>query len=155
MCIMITPDDVDIDYTDKITFFLAGSIEMGNARRWQDYILNMVSRRKINTDKFVFFNPFKKHFDINIGNTIKDKDFNNQVSWEWDKLESSDYIIFNFEPDTKSPISLLELGAYCRSGNVKVVCCPPEFWKYGNVEFICDRYKIPLVKHLEDIINYV
>lgn len=99
----------------------------------------------------VFFNPYLKNWDNTINNTIKDERFNHQVSWEWKCLLKSDLVVFNFEPETKSPISLLELGAMATLGKKIVICCPKEFWKYGNVEFIANYYNIPLVFDLDDV----
>ena len=49
-----------------------------------------------------------------------------------------------FVPESRAPISLLELGLTARSGKV-VVGCPDGFWRKGNVEVICKRFGIPLL----------
>lgn len=118
--------------------FLAGSIEMGKSREWQKDLFAKLndSEKAIN-----FYNPYKDDWDNTIGNTLADARFHDQVSWEWKKLLEADLVVFNFEKDTKSPISLLELGAMAARGKQIAVCCPEEFWKYGNVQFICDYYK--------------
>ena len=56
-----------------------------------------------------------------------------------------------FDPETKSPITLLELGLYARSGKL-VVCCPHGFWRRGNVDIVCDRYGVDQVKLLDTLI---
>jgi hypothetical protein len=57
-----------------------------------------------------------------------------------------------FSPETKSPISLLELGLHAESSRM-VVCCPPGFWRKGNVDIVCTRYNIPLFNDMESAIN--
>jgi hypothetical protein len=67
-------------------------------------------------------------------------------------LDSSDIIVMYFDPNTKSPISLLELGLYAASGKL-IVCCPEGFWRKGNVDIVCQRYKVPTVETIEDLIS--
>jgi hypothetical protein len=57
-------------------------------------------------------------------------------------LEDADIILLYFDPNTKSPISLLELGLYARSKKL-FVCCPDGFWRQGNVRVVCERYGVP------------
>lgn len=57
-----------------------------------------------------------------------------------------------FDPSTKSPISLLELGLYARAGKM-IVCCPDGFWRKGNVDIVCFRHKIKQVQTLDALIN--
>ena len=80
--------------------------------------------------------------------SIDNKQFNEQVTWELKAQEDADIIIMNFCADTKSPITLLELGLFAKTGKVRV-SCPDEFWRKGNVEMCCDRYNIPLYDNLD------
>ena len=59
-----------------------------------------------------------------------------------------------FDPNTKSPISLLELGLFAQSKKL-IVCCPEGFWRKGNVDIVCDRYNIPNYDSLEKLLNYL
>ena len=52
-----------------------------------------------------------------------DPQFSQQVNWELDALEVADWIVVYFDPDTQSPISMLELGLHAKSDKV-IVCCP-------------------------------
>ena len=52
------------------------------------------------------------------------------------------------EPDTKAPITLLELGLFAGSGKL-IVCCPAGFWRKGNVEVVCRRFGVPMVADLD------
>jgi hypothetical protein len=59
-----------------------------------------------------------------------------------------------FSPETKSPISLLELGLYANSGKL-VVYCPEGFWRKGNVDIVCEKYFIPNFDNWDKLINFV
>ena len=63
-------------------------------------------------------------------------------------MEDATHIVMYFDPTTKSPISLLELGLHASSGKL-TVCCPEGFWRKGNVDIVCKRYGVPMVKSLE------
>ena len=44
-------------------------------------------------------------------------------------------MVIYFAPETKAPVSLMELGMWgAAKGANMVVCCPEEFWKSGYVE---------------------
>ena len=83
---------------------------------------------------------------------IKNAQFKEQVEWELEALEIADHIIMYFDKDTKSPISLLELGLYATSEKM-VVCCPEGFWRKGNLDIVCERYKIKQVESLDKLIG--
>ena len=71
-----------------------------------------------------------------------------------DALEKADVILIYFDPKTKSPISLLELGLFAKSRKL-VVCCPEGFWRKGNVDIVCDRFGIEQVEDLEEAIDLI
>ena len=73
-----------------------------------------------------------------------------QINWELDHLEDADVIVFCFDPNTMSPISLLELGLFARSNKV-IVYCPEEYFRVENVATVCSRYKIPFVNSLSEL----
>jgi hypothetical protein len=64
-------------------------------------------------------------------------------------LEQADIILIYFKAGSQSPISLLELGLYARSGKLSVVC-EEGFWRKGNVDIVCDRYAIPMFESIKD-----
>jgi len=129
--------------------FLAGSIEMGRAVNWQDEVV-----KKLSDCSVTLLNPRRDHWDSGWKESIANKKFKEQVSWEMNALEKSDYIMMYFDPLSKSPISLLELGLFSRSHKI-FVCCPKKFWRRGNVEFVCERFNIPLTDNLEDLVEMV
>ena len=81
---------------------------------------------------------------------LSDPNFSQQVYWELDALESSDIIVMYFAPGTQSPISLLELGLYARTGRL-IVYCPEGFWRKGNVDAVADKYNIKTVSSLAEL----
>lgn len=123
--------------------FLAGSIEMGSAIDWQDQVANLL--QDITVD---IYNPRRDSWDNSWKQSIENENFKNQVTWELDHLDASDIILFYFAPETKSPISLLELGHYINTDKKLFVVCPEGFWRKGNIEIMCDRYNITLYKDL-------
>lgn len=67
-------------------------------------------------------------------------------------LEAADIVAMYVAPETKAPVSLLELGLHARSGKLRV-CCPDGFWRQGNVEMVCARYGVPLFDTLDALIS--
>lgn len=132
----------------KIKIFLAGSIEMGKADDWQSRIINELSDKPIQ-----FLNPRRDDWDSSWVQRKENKEFNEQVTWELNSLEESDVIIMYFDPETKSPISLLELGIHpCCNPNKLIVLCPEGFWRKGNVDIVCDRYGVRQVNDFEELV---
>jgi hypothetical protein len=128
--------------------FLGGSIEMGIAERWQERIIE-----DLNYENVILFNPRRADWDSSITQSINDPRFNEQVTWELNSLDNSDIIIFYFDPNTKAPVTLLELGLYAGQWDTKViVCCPDGFWRKGNVEMVCERYEITLVDNYDALL---
>jgi len=132
---------------DKLVF-LAGSIEMGKAEDWQAAVGVYFSTM----DAYTLLNPRRDDWDASWEQKFEESNFNQQVSWELNGLDRADKIILYLVPDTKSPISLLELGLYATSGKI-LVCCPDGFWRKGNVEIVCEKYGIPLYENLEELLE--
>ncbi|HET8687036.1 MAG TPA: nucleoside 2-deoxyribosyltransferase domain-containing protein, partial [Methanosarcina sp.] len=67
-----------------------------------------------------------------------------------------DLVIFYIDPNTQSPITLLELGLVADSPcQNAVVYCPDGFWRKGNVEMVCERFRIPLYEKEPEFIQAV
>lgn len=136
-------------YSDKsIKIFLAGSIEMGKAEDWQAAIPELFKDR----DDLTFFNPRRDDWDSSWEQKESNPEFNYQVNWELDHLDKADIIFMYFSPETKSPISLLELGLYANLEKM-IVCCPDDFYRKGNVDIVCSRFNIPVYNTLEAAIG--
>lgn len=148
--IVITPPGI---YSDKSegykSIFLAGSINQGESEDWQKKIIDAVQ----DSDRIIF-NPRREKWDSSWEQSIDNPQFKEQVEWELDALESSDIIILYFEPGSISPISLLEFGLFARSGKL-VVYCPDGFFRKGNVDIVCEKYKVPQVEKFEELITLI
>ena len=127
--------------------FLAGSIEMGKAENWQQKI-----EGKLSKCDGVIFNPRRDDWDSSWVQSIDNPQFREQVEWELSALEQSDIVVMYFDPATKSPISLLEFGLLAKTGKL-IVCCPEGFWRKGNVDIVCRKYKIQQVNNLDSLIK--
>jgi hypothetical protein len=129
------------------SIFLAGSIEMGKAENWQNRVINSLKDLDI-----TILNPRRDDWNWEWKQTIDNPKFKEQVEWELASLEKATKIILYFDPNTKSPISLLEFGLFANSGKL-IVCCQEGFWRKGNVDIVCNRYKIPMVENIEKLIE--
>ena len=144
---IIKPDSIDQfpSQGKNAKIFLAGSIEMGVAEDWQLKI-----EKELEELPVTIYNPRRESWDSSWIQRESNDQFRKQVNWEMDKLERADIIFLNFVGDTKSPISLLELGMHA-DDNI-IVCCPDEFWRKGNVEIVCSRFGIPLFENIDQAI---
>jgi len=131
------------------TLFLAGSIEMGKAEKWQDKVVRLLKDTGI-----VIFNPRRDDWDSSWEQDINNKQFREQVEWELSEMEIADRILMYFDPKTKSPISLLELGLFADSRKM-VVVCPAGFWKKGNVDIVCRRYELKQADTIEEALKFI
>jgi hypothetical protein len=134
---VLKPTDGD-PVINGVTVFLAGSIEMGIAEDWQTKLASDLEDIPV-----TLFNPRRDSWDSSWEQRMSNPEFRYQVTWEMNMLEIADIIFLYFSPETKSPISLHELGLHADSGKL-IVCCPDGFWRKGNVEITCARHGIPL-----------
>lgn len=135
--------------TDHAVIFLAGSIEMGVAIDWQKQV-----ESALNGKDCVILNPRREDWNPEWVQSIDHPEFAEQVTWEMDGIESADLVLFYFEPGTKSPISLMELGWASGLGKKVVVFCPDGFWRKGNVDIICMRHGVQMVDSFDALVKY-
>ena len=134
---------------NEFSVFLAGSIEMGRAEAWQVSV-----EQALNDLPIAILNPRRDEWDASWEQSIGNAQFRGQVEWELEAQERASLIAMYFSPATQSPITLLELGLFARSRRI-VVCCPPGFWRSGNVEIVCARYEIPLLTELPQLVQAI
>lgn len=134
---------------ESFTVFLAGSIEMGAAEDWQ----NVIARALADLD-LVILNPRRDAWDASWPQDADFEPFREQVEWELDAQERAELIVFYFAPDTRAPITLLELGLAAGRKRA-VVCCPDGYWRKGNVDIVCRRHAIPLAADLDELIAHI
>ncbi len=132
---------------DHISVFLAGSIEMGKAVEWQtDMCIKLLDKN------IVILNPRRTDWDSSWEQKIDNEQFYEQVNWELDAMEHADFILMYFDPATKSPISLLELGLFAHTGKL-IVFCPDGFWRKGNVDIVCEQYEIRQIESFDEAVE--
>jgi len=127
-----------------ITFFLAGTIDNGESLDWQKEVSDYSNEIGVNV-----FNPRRSNWDKDAGS----KEIVRQIDWELEHMEKADYIIMNILGNSKSPISLLELGLHARDGKL-IVFCPKSFYRYDNVRVTCETYGVKLYS-IEDYKNNI
>lgn len=138
---------------DKVaTIFLAGSIEMGSAENWQDRVVSMLA-----DSHWTILNPRRDDWDDTWEQSMEDERFVEQVEWELQGLETCEKAIVYFDPNTKAPITLLELGLLSQLKEPQdiYVVCPKGFYRRGNVQVVCDRYRIRLYDSLEEAVKNI
>ncbi len=126
---VITPSDVSV--------FLAGTIDMGNSIDWQQKFIDRANNEDT-LNNVIVFNPRRASWDHTWTQTIEDTQFSEQVNWELDAMENADVILLFLESNSKSPISMMELGLFADSGKL-MVCCENGFWRKGNIDIVCKR----------------
>jgi len=152
MQIVMAPTPLEtVDTKNRMdpVIFLAGSIENGAARDWQQQTIDGL----VDTNAIIL-NPRRADWDWSWEQRIDNPTFYEQVNWELDALTFADIIFLHFEPETKSPISLLEFGLFASSGKL-IVHCPEGFWRKGNVDIVCERYEIEQVNTIEEGISLI
>ena len=140
---VIKPTSTNQSQENYPGIFLAGSIDMGSSVDWQTEV-----QEKLDDCEVTFLNPRREEWDSSWEQRATNPEFNHQVNWEMSNLLDADIIFMNFLPDSKSPITLLELGLHANSSRI-MVCCPDGFYRKGNVEIVCHRHNIPLFNDFE------
>lgn len=131
--------------------FLAGSIDMGQAVDWQQLLCEKLTAANW---QGCVLNPRRPDWDNTWEQSIENEPFRHQVEWELEGLEQATLIVFYFAPESKAPITLLELGLHARTGKC-IVCCVEGFWRKGNVDIVCQKYQIPQVNQLDELIEAI
>jgi len=126
---------------------------LGKAIDWQASLAQAFLAKH---PEIILANPRRLDWNSSWEQSIHHPEFNEQVTWELDHIERADLVIFFFQPDTYSPITLLELGKRLEHPNAAtntLVCCPAGFWRKGNVEIVCHRAGVPLLDNLDELVE--
>lgn len=145
--IIITPEEIvnkGANRLDAKSVFLAGTIDNGDSLNWQDKVIIELINLGVSCE---VFNPRREHWNPNPTKEEMEK----QIKWEQEHLDKSDIIVMVLLDDSKSPISLLELGLYAKE-NKLIVFCTPNFYRFDNVRMTCKKYNIELVQDLNPLI---
>ena len=144
------PNPTPFEYRDNFTLFLAGSIEMRTAEHWQKRVVEALKDCK----RLTIYNPRRDDWDSSWVQSIDNPQFKEQVEWELEHLQRANLAIFYFDPSTKSPIILMELGMMSNPWSPRtLVVCPKGFWRRSNVEIFCAREGIEFFETLDDAIS--
>lgn len=144
MLVVIPPMPLPVPMAGPVVF-LAGSIDLGKSVDWQSGLAASLA-----DCPGTLLNPRRAAWDASWKAEAAFAPFREQVQWELAGMEAADRIAFYFAPDSQAPVTLLELGLAARTGKA-MVCCPPGYWRKGNIDVVCARYGIPMVPTLEDL----
>lgn len=129
--------------------FLAGSIEQGTADEWQTRFIKALTENDC-----IILNPRRENWDASWEQSIKNKQFKEQVLWELNGLKKADTVVIYFDPATKAPISLLELGMVGTDKKKNIlVYCPEGFYRKGNVDIFSEMYDIDVYTDEDELIK--
>jgi len=137
---------------DLFSIFLGGSIEMNKAEQWQQRLANDLANEEV-----LLLNPRRDNWDSTLPqDPTPGTQFHEQFTWELQAQDVADLLVYYFDPATISPITLLELGAYgYAEPEAIVVCCPTNYFRYGNVAIFCERCDIVLTHSYEELLTYI
>ena len=125
------PEQTALNFSNK-SIFLAGSIDMGRAKLWQQVI-----EEELKEYNCTIFNPRRLDFDPTVEYSPKNLYMKEQIEWELKYLDIADIVVFYFDINGKAPISLYEVGRVSHevaSGKKKgLIYCPIGYWKRANV----------------------
>lgn len=126
---------------------------MGKAEDWQARVEREFSGE--DDEDIILLNPRRDDWDSSwVQDPTPGTQFHEQVSWELESQDMSDVIVYYFDDDTQSPITMLELGLYADVKPI-IVRCTSKFWRYGNVKMVCDKFYIPCVESFDDFIREI
>lgn len=150
MITIVTPNEMELPFTNKqpiMSIFLAGTIDNGDSNDWQTEVINKmqfaykgIPGEDTSIGDILVYNPRRRGWKPN----ATQKDVEEQIRWEQEHLDKADYIFMYLDDNSKSPISLLELGLYAQTAKL-IVFCTGNFYRYTNVRMTCDKYEIPLI----------
>ncbi len=127
----------------KKLVFLAGSMCIDKEDNWRKNVI------KNYANDFDFIDPTNENHNL-----LNDSLMKKHINWELEGLELSDIIFMNLLPESKSPISMVELGLYARS-NKLIICCPENFYQYRYINALAKKYNVTLFSELDKGIQYL
>jgi hypothetical protein len=137
-----------------VTIFLAGSIEMGQAKEWQKEAIQLLEEAVPEDQHHLYqiLNPRRPDWDSTWEQKYENPHFYQQVKWERKGLQRANFVLMVFDPATKSPVTLMELGEFYERA---IIVCPEGFWRKGNVDIFCEDNNVPQKDTLIQAIDYI
>jgi hypothetical protein len=126
------------DEPKSLKVFFGGTIDNGSSIDWQKTLAEELMACETKRPLCIF-NPRRANWD----KQADKKKIEGQIVWELTHLELADVIVMNILPNSKSPISLMEIGLFARKHKL-IVFCNENFYRYDNVKVVCERYDVPL-----------
>ena len=138
-----TPENGKLVEDDWVrpSIFLAGTIDMGNSIDWQTQTISALSDYDVN-----IFNPRRNDWDSSWEQRATNEQFRYQVEWELKHLRRADVVFINILPDSKSPITLLEMGLFIHKS---IIVCPDQFYRSGNIQITAEFFYAPFYSDFE------
>jgi len=133
--------------SNQTILFLAGTTDHNISGNWQAIV-----EKELTDFAGVILNPRRDSWFTNEEQTLNNVDFRSQVEWELEGLECADLVLLCLMGGSQSPISLIEFGLTAKEEKL-IVYCEKDFWKFGNVEVVCNRYEIPMAKSIDELIT--
>jgi hypothetical protein len=122
---------------------------MGDSIDWQSKV-----QEELKAFDIVIYNPRRDDWDSSWKqDPTPGTNFHGQVTWELDHIEKADIVVFYFDPKTKSPITLLELGKCLGEKKKILVACPDGYFRKGNVVITCKRNDVDVLNSLSEVIS--
>lgn len=139
--------EINIIGKNPFRIFLAGTIDNGDSTDWQQELINTINGVELKKPTSIY-NPRREQWP----SSNDHREIERQIDWELSHLEKADLIVMNILANSKSPISLMELGLFAKEGRL-MVFCPKTFYRYDNVRMVCKKYFVPL--HNTNNIPYI
>jgi nucleoside 2-deoxyribosyltransferase len=148
MTVIKPPTKIEVG-KDALVIFLGGSIEMGKAEEWQTKLSKDIEEFDV-----IALNPRRSDWDSSWVQSIENKQFNEQVTWELSGLERADIVVIYLAKNTMSPITLLELGInIVEKPDSVVVYADEKYERKGNVDITCKRHGVVVHSDYEEFLN--
>lgn len=152
MHLVKAPNEVRTLTPPRHKIFLAGSIEMGKAEKWQQKVAAALQ----DIPNIIVYDPRRDDWDSSwVQDPTPGTKFNEQVTWELAKIDESDIIAFYFDPNTQSPITLMELGVCLAMRKKMIVCCPDGYFRKGNVVITCRKFGVNVIGEFDAFLSEV
>lgn len=131
----------------SLKIFLAGTIDNGLSVDWQKSIIEYITE-KFKGSPIDIFNPRRLDWNSSWSADPHHPMLKRQIDWELIYQEQADAILMVFLEGSKSPITLLELGAF--KHKPILVYCPEKFYRFANVDIFCKRNQIKIFQDWDD-----
>ena len=151
---VLSPGDTFLDAPDALKIYLAGcmSLSEGDAFDWQSKFSSGVATLssidspqallQFKGKRFIICNP--RSMRANPERTLQNPEFVTAQNWKMDAIEYCDGIFCNFLKKSVDVMPMMEFGYILRTGKA-VVRAPQAYVNYPIVQYMCQRFKIPLL----------